>query len=826
MVLIALGLCCGLGIFAQTTVVNGRITDAKTSEPIPFATVSFKGTTIATNGLFDGTFTIKTTAKVDSLQVAFVGYKTKVKAVAYGKSQTINFQLVPDQVMLSDIVIKPGKNPAYRILEQVWEHRNENDIRQLKSYQFESYTKVEVDVDNLSERFRNRKVMKPFTYLFDSLQVAAGEDGEPVLPVFVSETLSDMYVVHNPKRRKEVVKATNIRAVGMEDGTFISQFVGSSFHDYNFYQNNITVLERTFISPISREAKGFYIHELEDSMWIGNKWCYQMAIYPKREEDLVFSGTIWIQDTTFALVRSSLEIGKSANLNFVERLKIQQELTPTASGPWVPAQTRVLMDIVEPSNQSFGMLAKLYISNQAIEANRDFPLGFFDDQLIVEEEAQTKDDAFWLENRHEALSEQETTIYNIVDTVRNFPKVKTYVDVAKTLTSGYVNINPKLEFGSFLTVYGTNVVERHRFRAGLRTTEYFSPYVKLRGHVAYGLADQRFKYGLGAEVFLSRKNWVKLGYRHKHDLEGIGAPEFYEEDPLMEAAAQLGLLERLNFVTLNRAWLQMDLHRTLTQRIAFTHEVLRPEGDFTFAWTDQNAAGNQLKVNMQVSELLYELEWTPKETRLINGNNRLNINVNKAPNFILRYHYGIDGFLNGDFSYHKLAFEMRQIARLGIWGRGEYVLKLNKTFTPLPYILLDIFPGNETVIRSLETYVLMDFFEFVSDQNMMLFYVHHFDGNLMNRVPLMRKLKWRLVASGKMAMGSLNQANRDLLPDLDLNGNSVTPIKSLDPTIPYMEVGYGFENIFRFIRIQAYHRLTYTEGMNTFGIRGSVYFNF
>lgn len=759
--------------------------------------------------------------------VRFVGYKTKTKPIVLAKEQVINLQMEPDQLVLSSVVITPGKNPAHRIIRNVWKNKKNHDISRLNSYQFESYTKVEVDIDKLSDKLRNRKVMKPFQYLFDSLQVAAGEDGEAVLPVFVSETLSDMYIKHDPKRRKEIVKATNIQAVGMEDGSFISQFVGSSFHDYNFYKNNITILERTFISPISSESIGYYIHVLEDSLWIGNKWCYQIKLVPRRKQDLVFNGTIWIQDTTFALVKSSLEIGREANLNFVERLKIQQELSPTDAGPWVPSKTRILMDVVEPTEQSFGMLAKLYISNEDVVANPSFGPKFFDDQLIVEVDAQDKDKDFWIDNRHEALSAQEQNIHQIVDTLKNFPRLKSYVEVAKMVSSGYFSLTPKIDFGSYLLLYGTNVIERHRFRAGFRTTENMSKYYKLRAYTAYGLRDQRFKYGASLDVFLSRKRWMKAGYQFKHDLEGIGAPDFYEDDPLIEAAAQLGLLDRMNFVTVHRLWYQMDLHRTLTQKVAFTHKRLRPEGDFVFAWTDRQGDGDVLKVDLTVSELSYELKWRPKETKLINGNNRLSVNKHKAPDFIFKYKYGFKGFLGSDFSYHKLGFEMRQIARLGIWGRAEYVGKLNKTFTPLPYLLLDIFPGNETIIRSLETFVMMDFFEFTSDQNIQLFYVHHFDGNLMNRVPLMRKLKWRLVGSYKMAYGTLSDQNKALLPPTDPFGNGVTPINTLDPWKPYMEVGYGFENIFQFVRIQAFHRLTYTQNRTgNFGVKGSVYFNF
>lgn len=813
--------------FGQT-VVTGRVTDAQTQEPIAFANIVFTGTVIGTTSNFEGYFKLISTEAVDSVSVIFLGYHKRTKAILKGKTQELDFQLETADFKLDAIDILPGENPAHKILREVWANKDIHDIRSLESYEYESYTKVQVDVDNISEKFKNRKIMKPFGYLFDSLEIAAGEDGRPILPVFVSETISDYYFQKTPHQKKEIIKATNVTGVGMEDGSYISQFVGSSFHDYNFYKNNLTILEHNVVSPISTEAIGFYIHILEDSMFIGEKWCYQIKVVPKREEDMVFNGTMWIQDTTFALVKLSVEVVGTANLNFVDRYKIQQQLGPTNAGAWIPIKTRVLMDVEQPTEESFGMLAKVYISNKRLDANQEYTDKFFKDDLSVKLDAQTKDDNYWLENRHEKLSAEDLKVYSLVDSVRNFPRVRTYIDIAKILSSGYIRVSPKIEYGSFLLTYGTNVVELHRLRAGFRTTDQFSKRVTLKAYGAYGIRDQRFKYGAIGEVFLSRENWTKVGYQYKNDLEGLGAPDDYEDqNALLEAATQLGLLQRLNRVEVHRFWVHADLHRSVTQKVIFTSKFLSPEGDFVFAYYPDLSDKSKVERDIRITELALETRWSPFETKLINGNRRTRLNVNRAPAFTFRYSMGLQGVLGGDFAYHRLDLKVNQIARFGIFGRGEYILNYNKTFTPLPYTLLNIYPGNETVIRTLGTYNMMDFFEFVADESFMLFYVHHFDGVVMNRIPLMRKLKWRLVLSGKMAVGSLSAVNLEYIADFDANGYPVTQVKSLDPRQPYYEVGYGFENIFRFVRLQAYHRLSYLdEGTNNFGIKGSVYFNF
>ena len=817
----------GFSTASAQTVVYGQITDAQSQEPVAFANIIFKGTQIGTTSDFEGNYRLSTTEKHDSIEVLFIGYTKKSKAVIPGREQKIDFQLEPAEFTLAGVEINPGKNPAHRILRNVWDKRDQNDMKALESYQYESYTKVQVDVDNISDKFRNKTIMRPFAFLFDSLDMAAGEDGRPVLPIFISETISDLYVQANPKQKKEHIKATNVTGVGVDDGDFISQFVGSSLHDYNFYKNNLTILEHNVVSPISTEAIGFYVHILEDSLWIGNKWCYQIKLVPKRKEDLAFNGTIWVQDTSWALVKLSVEVTGDANLNFIDRFKIQQEFEPTEAGPWLPSKTRILMDVAQPTKGTFGMLAKVYISNKDIIVNEEYDEKFFKRLLTVDIKAQDHDQDFWKKNRHEKLSNEDLGVHNMINSVKSFPKIKSYIEIAKAITSGYIKLTPKLEFGSYLLTYGSNPVERHRFRVGLRTTEEFSKKVVFSGYTAYGLKDQRLKYGFKTDYFISRKTWTKVGYEYKNDLEGLGATnDFEDSNPLLSAASQLGFVGRLNKINMHRVWFQTDLHKAFSQKVILTSKYLVPRGDFIFAYHPE-LGDERVKSDMHITELAFETRWAPKETKLNGKNNRVTLNANKAPAFTARYTIGLKDVLDGSFNYHRFDFKINQIARLGIFGRGEYILQYSKIFTPLPYPLLNIFPGNETFIRSMSAFNLMDFFEFVADESFMAFYVHHFDGLVMNRIPLMRKLKWRLVLSGKAATGNLSDRNAEYLASHDANGKEISSINSMDPSKPYYEVGYGFENILRFIRIQAFHRLSYTEGRKSnFGVKGSVYFNF
>ena len=229
-----------------------------------------------------------------------------------------------------------------------------------------SYNKIEFDIDNLTDKFKSRRLVQKVQAVIDSVDRIAGEDGNPVLPIFFSESISKFYFRNNPTLQKENILKTKITGVGIQDGTFVSQLIGSSLQEYNFYQNWLNILNKEFVSPIADGWRYYYDVFLIDSLYIDNYLCYRIDIYPKRDQDLAFSGSIWITKEHYALKRVDLFIDKSANLNFIERIKIQQELERTEAGPWIPVKSRVLVDVSEVSENYAGLLAKFYTSNKGL----------------------------------------------------------------------------------------------------------------------------------------------------------------------------------------------------------------------------------------------------------------------------------------------------------------------------------------------------------------------------------------------------------------------------------------------------------------------------
>lgn len=812
-------------VFAQKTVITGKVTDTETGEAIPFANVHFKGfTSNGTTTNFDGFFKLSIdVTPSDSLVASFVGYTARTKFVEKNKTQLINFQLSPAVTTLKAVVIsaKNYENPAWEILRNVMKNKEKNDLRGLSAYAYESYSKTEVDIDNISEKFKKRKLIAKISALIDSAKSVAGEDGKPIIPVFISEALSDYYWQSSPERRKEIVKKTNIQGIAVEENSIISQIVGASFQQYNFYRNWLQILGKDFISPIADGWNGFYDYDLKDSTLVDGIKTYRLEFFPKRPQDLAFTGTMWITDSIhyYALRRIDVMIDKKANLNFIEKIKIQQELAPTEEGmAWLPAKTRVLVDVGEIKDDWAGIIAKSYISNKNFVINKPKEAKFFDEGITVLEDATLGNKEFWDKNRHDSLSAAEKNVYQMIDTIRKLPIVRNYIEIAEIAINGYKTVG-KIDIGTYSFLYANNSIEGHRMRLGFRTNADFSRKVILNGYLAYGTLDERFKYRVGFDYIVSRKPWTMIGFSSRYDIAQValqGSNFSVRNDALFDASVTWGrLLNRRPFMQqLNEFYFQTDVSRGFIQKITLRNQNFDPMFSFEYL---QDGERQRTFTN---TEITFESRISFKQQFIQRELSRRAINTRNTPVITLRYTLGIKGLMGGDFSYHKFAGNITQQMRLGTLGRGTYSLTGFYIPTTLPYPLLETHLGNQTWFYNQFAYNLMNFFEFVSDHALSLNYTHRFEGLLFNRLPLIKKLKWRLVATANVLYGGLRDENFDLIPATATDG---TPIKTFTGLgrDPYIEVGYGIENIFRFLRVDFIHRLTYLDkpNINRFGIR-------
>ncbi|TAE07715.1 MAG: carboxypeptidase-like regulatory domain-containing protein [Bacteroidetes bacterium] len=632
----------------------------------------------------------------------------------------------------------------------------------------------------------------------------------------MSESISRYYVQQNPDRTKEVILKTKIDGVGLSDNSSVSQIIGSSFQEYNFYKNWMNIFAKDFVSPLADSWKGNYDYFLADTVLVSDLWCYKIEVTPHRKEDLAFEGIIWIDTTSFALKQIDVGVGKQVNVNFLEKMRIQQELEPTAAGPWLPVKTRVMVNVAQVSKNSAGLLAKFYTSNRDIVIDKRYPLKFFQQQTEVKEDAhlQARNPDFWAKARHDSLTPAEIKTYALIDTIKQVPVVKAYSNIVAIISSGYYTWK-KIDVGNYIYTYAFNDVEAHRIRLGFRTNEFFSTKWEFKTYFGYGTKDERFKYVARLRYIPYRKLWTEMAIERNEDIlqfavnpDGVAAPGAF--------------LASLNFFNVstrspfykkeNNAYIQRDIIKGVTQSVRFRNIQFEQIGQhFAYYKHPEQGKASETGTNFNITELTLETRLAKDERFYFIGNYRTSLGTAKLPIVTLRYTRGFGGLLGSDFDYHKFAVAFEQNLGLGTLGRSYYVLTASYTPSRIPYPLLEIHLGNRGYFYNFYGFGLMNFLEFVSDQHIGLNYEHNFSGLLFNRLPLFRKLKWRTFVAANLLVGSLRDENKFLIPDKYPN----TDIALIRPQAldyrPYAEVGYGISNILKFLRVTFLHRLTYLD---------------
>ncbi len=793
--------------------VTGTVIDAQTGEPIPYVTVFVKpaggGAPKAVATDFDGHyhFFVPNKLAVDSIFASYVGYLKMGKPIK-ASDDVINFKLAANTKTLREVNINPKTyvNPAWEIMRNVVKHKHDNDQQYLQSFEYRSYNRITVSATNLSDKMKSRNVMKKILPLMDSLKKLNNDEGTPVLPIFMSETISKYFVQSDPLRKTEQVERSKSVGVGFEDESLISQLVGTTFLQYNFYKNYMRIANKDFISPITDSWRLFYDYELVDEYdKIDGKEYYKINFKPKREHDLSFSGTMWITKDDYALYRINTDISPNANLNFLNGIRIQQEMyQPKGTTAWLPSRTRIVVHIAPIKKDWTGFIATLYLSNSEIEVNKNYPDALFKEPITMAPDVNKKDDAYWEKNRHDTLTTADKNVYKIIDTVKNMPIVKVYTGIAQTLINGYYKMG-KISLGPYPYTYSHNDLQGSVIRLGGITNSAFSNKWILGGWVSYGFSNQSTSGNGSVDYIFSRKPWVQAGVSYTHDIAQTGyqyESYMFNTNNVFTAALLNGTISKRGPFTENVAvaYGQTDLNPNLIARLTAKRATFDPL--FNFDYRDPD---DQVNIrNYQTTDLRGELQWTPGRKQLQSSKVNKRISVNGGtddPIITLRYTHGFKA-LGGDFVYNKFGFNLQQKVHMGIWGRGDYSLTAGYIPSTIPYPLLENHRFSFNTMR---------FLEYTSDRYVSLTYTQHMEGLLTNSLTFLKALNMRTVAVVNILDGSLSEANNEGFArgrkrvNLSMGG------------APYVEVGYGVENILKIIRIDFMYRMTHTDHVDNFG---------
>lgn len=793
---------------AQITKIMGTVINAKTDEPIPFVNVYFEGTSIGATSDFEGDYIIETYTPGDSLTASFVGYHSVTKKVTPKIFQQINFSLDPSEVLLDEVVILPGENPAEVILRKVIENKEINNRKEFDAYEYEVYTKIQFDANNIRERLQERRLVKPFKFIFNYMDTST-LNGKAYLPVFLSETMSEIYYRKDPKEKLEVIKASKLSGV---DNESLTQFLGDLNASVNIYDNYINLFQKNFVSPVANFGLSFYRYYLVDSMFIDNQWCYHLMFKPRRKQELTFSGTFWVHDTSFAIKRVDMKLAGDMNLNFVGAGMIRQEYSLIDGQYWMLTRDYLMGDFnITKKAKTIGIYGHRTTSLKNFVFNRPHPDEFYKSpvSVVVEDSAMYKGKAYWVKTRHDSLSTRERGIYEMIDSIKGVPLFDTYMDLGYMLVNGYY-IWGNFELGPYYKLLSFNAIEGARFRFGGQTSNDFSTKLMLTGHVAYGTADYRLKYGLGFQYMFNTNPRRTISGSYLYDMVQLGQSQdafsqenffavFFRRNP----ANKLSMLERYK-ISYEHEWIN-----GFSNTFGFSHHKLFPVGDSRFIVFPEPDS-YKIEDNIISAEASIRFRWAFKERYILGNFTRITVGT-KYPIFELEYGYGIHGLFLSEYEYHRLQFQVKQWFNVFSIGWSKYILESGKIWGTLPYPLLKLQPANETFLFDEYAYNLMNYYEFINDEYVSLYYTHHFDGYFFNRIPLMRKLKWRTVVHGRALLGSLSAKNK---------AYSLFPGRLVNHTSPYYEAGVGIENIFKFIRVDAIWKLSYrnTNSSRNFGV--------
>jgi len=826
-------------LYAQKlTRIRGKVIDANTKQPLPFVNIVFVGKNTGTITDYDGKYSIETQWPSSKIKISFIGYKPQYKTVQKEKNQVINIQLEINTIMLDEATITSKKkryrnknNPAVELINRVVANKNLNRKEYLDFYNYNKYEKIEFDLNNITEKFRKKKVFKKFQFIFNYVDTA-DINGKPYLPIFLKETSSEVFYKKKPKSEKEYVKGQ--KTIGFHDyidNEGVGFMIDNMYQDVDIYNNNITLLTNQFISPISNIAPVVYKFFIIDTSDVNGYNCINLAFQPRNKQDFAFKGNMYItNDDKYSVVKVDMQVTEDINLNFVNDLQIIQEFSFIDNKVWMISRDEVIIDF-NIGKTGTGMFGKKTVSYDNYEFDRQISDTIFKgiDNKVLTEGYSKRDDQFWEKNRITKLNEQEENIYVMVDSVQNVPAFKRTMDVIMLLVAGYWNFN-KIDVGPVNTFYSFNDIEGFRLRLGGRTSDKFSKTFRIDGFVVYGFKDEQFKYSLRSTLSLNKKplkesprHTIMAMYQRETNFPGMEMT-FINEDNFF-LSFKRGVADKILYYDMFKVEHYRDWGNDISTTISLKHTIQEAGGNWSFNYDDY------IQENIISSEIITQLRFAPNE-KFYQGMDYKTPVISKYPIFQLTYTQGLKGVLNSDYEYSKFKINFFKRFYLSPIGFTNFEIEAGKVFTKgIPYTNLYIHRANQTYSYQLRSYNLMNFLEFVSDEYAALYVEHHFNGFIFNKIPLFKRLKWRAIISAKGIYGQLTDENNpEVTKDLmkfptDENGNSTT--FSLTGK-PYAEASIGVGNIFKFFRVDLVKRVTYIDNPNVqeYGIRARFRFDF
>jgi hypothetical protein len=814
------------GQVIDKTIISGKITDELTGEPFPFVSVVLKGTVVGTTTDKTGRYRIETNVMAKEIAFSFIGYETEMRSIVPGKEQTFNIILKISPINLNEVVVTYEKkdyknkgNPAVELIGKVISNKEKNRIESFNFLEYSKYEKVQFALSNISDKFSQSSMFSKFSFVFDNLDTTK-RIGNAVLPVFIKETLSTHYYRKDPEATKEIIIAE--KTLDLEkylNNRGAANFLNYLYQNINIYDNEILFLTNKFLSPIAGTAPAFYRYFIIDTLAVNDIKCIRLFFEARNKSDFLFNGNLYITlDNNYAVRKIDMGINKDINIDWVKDLTITQDFERSADSTWILAKDEISIDFGVVRN-STGLYGQRTISYKDYRINEPIPGNIFKGpEKLIRIDSSSVKPGYWEANRLVPLTRSERQVYSTVDSLNQMREFRRRMDIITMITAGYLNLG-KIEIGPVSSFYSYNTVEGSRFRFGGRTTTDFSKKITFDAYLAYGINDNAYKYNTGITYSLTPRTIYQfpikaLRVSYQKDVRIPGQElQFTQADNIL-LSFKRGINDKLFLNHIFRLEFIHEFENHFSYQPGYSFNRQYPYGNISFTSSDPYSLESKISY-INVSELYINLRYAPNESFYQAKEYRSSF-PNKYPIMQLKIAGGSD-FINNDYNYLRLQFNISRRYYVSIFGYTDISLEAGKIFGQVPYPLLFMHRANQTYAYLKGSYNLMNFLEFVSDQYASINIDHSFNGFILNKIPLVKKLKLREIVTCKVLYGSLaDKNNPDYQADLFLFPADAagTPLTYTLSRQPYIEAGVGLSNILKIFRIDFIKRFSYTSNPN------------
>ncbi len=822
----------------DSTLLQCYVVDWQTGDSIPYANALYRNLKLGASSDADGHFSIA--RKVgEQLTITAVGYKPRHIKITAHTSRELKVTLIADSKQLQGIVVKAKRrhkysrkdNPAVELMRRVIAAKKQTHLENHDYYQYDKYQKVTMAINNLTPDELEGSMFKKAPWLLDQVETCP-YNNKLILPISVDETLTQHLYRKSPRDEKDIVLGQSTKGISklIQTGEALNTIVKDLFKDINLYDDHIDLLQKRFPSPIGSTAISFYHFYIDDTVYVNQDQCIRLQFMPANQQDFGFRGELYVlNDSSLHVKKCDMQLPANTGVNFVDAMKFQQEFTKLSNGEWALTTDNMIAELkLTDLLQRAIVIRTTGMTNYAFAPIEDKQFKG-KAKIIYDTNAKMRDNEFWAAHRTTQLTKSEAGMDSFIKRMASTKHFQWVIFASKALIENFIETGSedkpsKFDIGPVNTFISKNFIDGIRLRASARTTAKLNPHWFFEGYYAYGTKSHRSYYDAKVTYSFNKPEYQPIefpvrtiSFESTSDVESPSDKYLKHNKDNIFITFRPVKVEQMYFVNRQKINFNWETDYGLATSLELRTESNRPTGKLVYEKMD-----GTLVDKLRVSEVSLGFNYRPGQSYVNSKQKRMTVNLD-APEFNVKHTMGIKHFLGGDFNSNLTEVSIYKRFWLGSWGHIDTRVQGGAQWNKVPFQFLITPPVNTSYFEHQGTFNLMKGLEFLNDRYAQFNLAWDLEGKIFNRLPLIKKLKWREYVAFKGMWGHLTDKNNPYLPQ---NANDTELYKfPVDTRVmtrdPYMEFVVGVHNIFKCLEVDYVRRLTYTNapGISKNGIR-------